>query len=169
MDLNTVIKEKKEKNTEIKKRLGLIQKHKALGLVKITNKALIKDLRDWFLVLPSSFVIQVDWVDVEKLWNNIVATWSIDKNDFIGFDFILCDEDIENLNIYLENGVAPIINSDTHMSAILKEFNPMKNEWNSYLFSNNDKWTIFYSIVRYLENHKYAFDNKNLVKNVFSI
>jgi hypothetical protein len=46
MDLNTVIKEKKEKNTEIKKRLGLIQKHKALGLVKITNKALIKDLRD---------------------------------------------------------------------------------------------------------------------------
>lgn len=169
MDLNTVIKEKKEKNTEIKKRLGLIQKHKALGLVKITNKALIKDLRDWFLVLPSSFVIQVDWVDVEKLWNNIVATWSIDKNDFIGFDFILCDEDIENLNIYLENGVAPIINSDTHMSAILKEFNPMKNEWNSYLFSSNDKWTIFYSIVRYLENHKYAFDNKNLVKNVLSI
>lgn len=169
MDLNTVIKEKKEKNTEIKKRLGLIQKHKALGLVKITNKALIKDLRDWFLVLPSSFVVQVEWVDVEKLWNNIVATWNIDKNDFIGFDFILCDEDIENLNIYLENWVAPIINSDTHMSAILKEFNPMKNEWNSYLFSSNDKWTIFYSIVRYLENHKYAFDNKNLVKNVLSI
>ncbi len=169
MDLNTIIKEKKEKNTEIKKRLGLIQKHKALGLVKISNKTLIKDLRDWFLVLPSSFVIQVDWVDIEKLWNNIVATWNIDKNDFIGFDFILCDEDIENINIYLEKWITPIIHSDTHMTAILKEFNPMKNEWNSYLFSSNDKWTIFYSIVRYLENHKYAFDNKNLVKNVLSI
>lgn len=169
MDLNMVIKEKREKNIELKNRFWLIKKHKALGLIKITDKSIIKDLRDWLLVLPSSFIIDVEWVDLEKLWNNIIATSKIEKSDFIWFDFLICDENIENINNYLEYWVTPIISNNSHISSILKEFDPIKNEGNSYLFSISDKWCIYYSLIRYLENYKFPFDNKNLVKNVLSI
>lgn len=169
MDINTIIKEKKEKNLIIKKRHWLLLKHKSLWLIKLTNKTLIKDLRDWLLVLPSCFVVFVEWLEFEKLWDNIVATWELKESDFIGFDFIVCDENIENINSYFENWITPLMPQKSHINSLLKEFNPMKNEWNSFLFESTDKWTIFYALVRYLENYKFPFDNKNLVKNVINI
>lgn len=169
MDLNMVIKEKKEKNILLKKKFGLPTKDKALWLIKINNKILIKDLRDGLLVLPAWFVLEIPWVDTEKLGENIVATAKIEENDLIWFDFIVCDDSIDSLNKYLELWVSPIISTKNHLNSILKEFNPVKNEGNSYLFESLDKWSIFYSIVRYLENFKFPFDNKNLVKNVINL
>ncbi len=169
MDINAVIKEKKEKNTIMKKRFWLLLKHKSLWLIKLTNKSLIKDLRDGLLVLPSCFIVYVEWIEHEKLWNNIVATWNIQEQDLIGFDFIVCDENIENINSYFEKWITPLMPHKSHINSILKEFNPIKNDGNSYLFEITDKWAIFYALVRYLENYRFPFDNKNLVKNVLSI
>lgn len=169
MDLNMVVKEKKEKNILLKKKFGLPSKDKALGLIKINNKVLIKDLRDGLLALPAWFILEIAGVETEKLGENIVATAKIEENDLIWFDFIVCDDSIDNLNKYLELGVSPIISTKNHLNSILKEFNPVKNEGNSYLFESLDKWSIFYSIVRYLENYKFPFDNKNLVKNVINL
>ena len=45
----------------------------------------------------------------------------------------------------------------------------MKNIWNSYLYDTLNEWSIFYSIVRYLENYKYTYDNKSLIRNVLDI
>lgn len=169
MELNIAIKEKREKNILIKKDFWLLQKYKALGLIKISNKAIIKDLRDGLIMLPSCFVIEIEWVETEKLWKNIVATSNIPDSDLIWFDFVVCDDDVENLNKFLELWIAPIISETNTLHSIFKEFNPVKNEWNSYIFQTLDKWSIFYSIVRYLENYKFSFDNKNLVKNVLAI
>jgi len=169
MDLNIILKEKKEKNILLKNKFRLPLKDKAIWLVKITNKVLIKDLRDWLLTLPSSFIVEVDWATTEKLWENIIATSKIDENYLIWFDFIVCDDSIKNLNKYFELGITPLISSKNHLNSILKEFNPVKNEGNSYLFESLDKWSVFYSIVRYLENFKFPFDNKNLVKNVINL
>jgi hypothetical protein len=144
-------------------------KTKPLWLVKISNKSLIKYLRDAFLILPAFFVLEIDWVDTEKLWENIVAIGKIDSNELIWFDFILCDNNIKNLNKYFQVWIVPIVSSKSSLSSILKEFAPMKNEWNSYIFDEEDKWSIFYALVRYLENFKFPFDNKNLVKNVLDI
>jgi hypothetical protein len=69
----------------------------------------------------------------------------------------------------LQAWIVPIISSKNPLNSILKEFNPMRNEWNSYLFEQDDRWAIFYALVRYLENFKFPFDNKNLVKNVLNI
>lgn len=169
MDLNMVIKEKQEKNILLKKKFGLPSKYKALGLIKINNKILIKELRDGLLVLPAWFVLEIAWVETEKLGENIIATAKIDEIDLIWFDFIVCDDSISNLKKYLELWISPIISTKNHLNSILKEFNPVKNEGNSYLFESLDKWSIFYSIVRYLENYKFPFDNKNLVKNVINL
>jgi hypothetical protein len=46
------------------------------------------------------------------------------------------------------------------------EFNPMKFEGNSFLFESADKYQIFASIVRYLENVKYPGDKRTLLQNI---
>ena len=169
MDLNAILKEKKWKRDQIKNKFSLPPKTKAIWLVKISNKSLIKDLRDTFLVLPACFIIEVEWAENEKLGENIIATSKIEPKSLVWFDFIVCDEDIKNMNKYFELWITPIISTKNPLNSILQEFNPIKNEWNAYLFENTEKWNIFYAIVRYLENYKFPFDNKNLVKNVLDI
>lgn len=169
MDLNSILKEKKEKNTILKTKYSLAKKHKAIWLIKISNKTLIRDLRDAFLVLPSNFILEVEWAPTEKLWENILATDKINNADLIAFDFIIVTDEITWLNKYFELWITPIVSWSHCLKSVLTEFNPMKNEWNSYIFSKDDKWSIFYAINRYLENYKFPFDNKNLVKNVLDI
>lgn len=169
MDFNDILSEKKEKNTQLKTKYSLPKKQKAIWLVKISNKSLIKELRDAFLNLPATFILEIDWAPTEKLGENIVATSKVDSKDLIGFDFIIASDDVKTLNKYFSLGITPIVSSDHTLNSILKEFNPMKNEWNSYIFTKDDKWSIFYSLVRYLENYKFPFDNKNLVKNVVKL
>jgi hypothetical protein len=45
----------------------------------------------------------------------------------------------------------------------------MKNEGNSYFYDSESKWLVFWAIIRYMENYKFPFDNKNLVKNVLKV
>lgn len=169
MDLNMVLKEKKEKNILLKKKLLLSSKNKAIWLIKINSKTLIKELRDALLVLPCDFVIEVEWANNEKLGDNVIAVSKIESSMLIWFDFVVCDDNIDSLKSYFELWITPIISTKNHLSSLLKEFNPVKNEGNSYLFDSLEKWNIFYAIIRYLENYKFPFDNKNLVKNVVNI
>ncbi len=169
MDLNMVLKEKKEKNILLKKKLLLSSKNKAIWLIKINSKTLIKELRDALLVLPCDFVIEVEWANNEKLGDNVIAVSKVENLMLIWFDFVVCDDNIDSLKSYFELWITPIISTKNHLSSLLKEFNPVKNEGNSYLFDSLEKWNIFYAIIRYLENYKFPFDNKNLVKNVVNI
>jgi glycogen synthase len=45
----------------------------------------------------------------------------------------------------------------------------MQSEGNGYIFEKNNKWEIFYALTKYLENYKFPYDNRNLVKNVLEI
>ena len=163
------LKKKKDKANLLKKQFEILRKYSPMWLVKIENKELIKDLRDWFLNLDASFVIVLDWIETEKLWNNIVATWEINESDLIWFDFLLCDDNISQIDKYTKNWVVPLIRKNNDISKILKEFNPMKNEWNAFFYEKENKWSIFIGIVKYMENYKYPFDNKCLVKNVLEL
>ena len=139
---------KKEYNLKLKEKYWFLIKEKAIWLVKLSNKYLIIELRDAFLDLPVAFIIE---------------------SYLVWLDFVICDKDISSLKKYLENWVTPIISQNNPLKSILKEFNPIKNEWNSFIYENENKWSIFYSLVRYLENYKFPFDNKNLVKNILNI
>ncbi|MBF0913876.1 hypothetical protein HXK64_02895 [Candidatus Gracilibacteria bacterium] len=81
---------------------------------------------------------------------------------------MICDKEASSLKKYLEKGVTPIISKNNPLKSILKEFDPAKNIGNSFLFESENKWQIFYSLVRYLENYKFPFDNRNLVKNILN-
>ena len=169
MNITTVFTEKKENNIKLKKSLGLLLKFKPLWLLKLTNIELVWELIEWLKSLPSGFVVYSEWAKTEVIFDNVVIIWNIDKLTLSGFDFLVCDDEINNISHYLEKWITPIIIRDNHMSSILKEFNPLKNEGNTFFYDNLDKWSIFFTIVRYIENYKFPFDNKNLVKNVLKV
>lgn len=169
MNITTVLAEKKEKAIVLKKKLGLLLKYKPLGLIRLDSADLTNDLIEWLKSLDTGFVVYSKWVETEILSKNVVITGNLDNDVISGFDFVVCDDNIENINLYIEKWITPIINKDNHLTSILKEFNPIKNEGNSFFYDELNKWSIFYSIVRYLENYKFPFDNKNLVKNVLKV
>lgn len=169
MTLAQILKEKKENSILLKKECGLPLKHKAIWLIKITNKSLLQKLYFWLANLDINFVVIWDfwkeWIDEQ--FKNIYITKDIDNKKIKSFDFCVFDSDVTDLTIYNENAIVPILPEDNHLSSIMKEYKPMKNEWNSYLYADYNEWSIFHAIARYLENYKITFDNKNLVKNIW--
>ena len=169
MNVSSIITEKKGVASSIKKELGLLQKHKPLGLIKVTDPEVIKNLLPGLSVLWAGFVVYCENLELENFAKNVVVTNELHDNMLVGFDFIVGDKNIEKIDEYSSRGIAPILESSTHLSCILKEFNPIKNEGNTFFYQENNSWSIFHSIVRYLENYKFPFDNKNLIKNILEI
>lgn len=169
MNIAATLTEKKNTNTELKRNYGLFQKFKPLGLIKLSNKEMTKELIEGLKVLSAGFVVVVENATEEQISKNVIITDNVDATSLAWFDFVVSDDDISQISEYTNAGVTPIINKDNHLNSILKEFNPMKNEGNSFYYEESNHWSIFYSIVRYMENYKFPFDNKNLIKNVLSV
>jgi len=169
MNITSVLAEKKENSLKLKRVLWILLKFKPLWLIKLSNVDLSNELIDWLKSLPAGFVVYLKWVDTKIISSNIVIIWSLDNSILSWFDFVVCDNEISNINSYIEKWITPIIIKDNHLQWILNEFNPLQNEWNAFFYEKLNKWDIFYVIVRYMENYKFPFDNKNLVKNILKI
>jgi hypothetical protein len=96
--------------------------------LKLSDKVLIKNLRDALVVFPVVFILEMDGVETDKLSENLIVTAKIKPDELLGFDFVVCDENVKNLNKYLELGIVPIAPIKNPLKSVLKEFNPMKNE-----------------------------------------
>lgn len=167
MNFSQLLKEKKINSNLIKEKHNLLKKNKALWLVLINDKTILNELISWCANLPVDFVINYTGNEFDETNNVVFSDLYNSTNINSWFDFVVSDYDITSLDLYLSKWIAPILPEKNHMKTLLKEFNPMKNEGNSYFYTINNSWSIFYSIIRYLENYKFTFDNKNLVKNVF--
>lgn len=162
-----LIKLKQKGLIDIKNKYNFSNQNKLLWIMHITDENILKNLSNWLKILPCNFVILSK--REQKKEDNIVFIKN-DINPDYWFDFFVCDNEQDcKLNSYFKKWIVPIINKDNHMSSLLKEFNPMVSEWNSFLYSEKDEWWIFYAIVRCLENMKFSQDKKNLVKNIFEI
>lgn len=169
MNISATLTEKKTTNAELKKNYGLFQKYKPLWLIKLSNKDMTDELVEWLKVLTAGFVVVVENATEQQVAKNIIITDNVDATALSGFDFVVGDNELSQISDYTNAGVTPIINKDNHLNTILKEFNPLKNEGNSFHYEELNHWSIFYTIVRYMENYKFPFDNKNLIKNVLSV
>lgn len=169
MNITGILAEKRSKNNEIKETFGLLKKCKPLGLIKISDKSVSDELIEGLKVLSWGFVIVHESFPEKLIGKNIFTVSKIDDSLIAGFDFVVWDENIWSLGEFSSKGVTPIMLRENHLGNILQEFNPLKNEGNSFFYDDITSWSVFYSIVRYLENYKFPFDNKNLVKNVLSI
>ena len=169
MNISATLTEKKTTNAELKKNYGLFQKFKPLGLIKLSNKEVTQELIEGLKVLSAGFVVVLENANEEQVAKNIIVTKDVDITSLAWFDFVVWDNDLSQISDYTNVWVTPIINKDNHLNTILKEFNPLKNEGNSFHYDELNHWAIFYTIVRYMENYKFPFDNKNLIKNVLSV
>ena len=159
----------KRKNFNILKSLYFQESDKkSIWIINLKNQEHLKFLIDWLKVLPSNFFIIWETF-LEETPTNIVFKTSLDKETLSGVDFILTDNDFEELKEYLSLWIAPILPTNNYLWSLLTEFDPLKSEGNSYLYEEFNVWSMFYSTVRYLENFKFPYDNRNLVKNIVSL
>lgn len=159
--------EKKKYSKILKDFLKLNTKNKPTWLILVKDSEDIDFLLDWLEVLSCDFVIKTQKELKEKI--NIAYTKDVKKDLLLWFDFIVADNETEGLSEYFSAWIAPIIPSNNHLSSILNEFDPLNSEWNCFLYTEKNKWSMYYSIIRYLENYKFPYDNRNLVKNIISL
>ncbi len=167
MWLTEILNEKKRQAESIKSKYKLLKKNKILWVIVMDNKELLSELLKWLSILPIDLII----LSKEEFWqySSMIYMDNLADNTMFWIDFIVCDNCMWKLWDYLKKGIVPIVSKDNYLNNILNEFNPVKSEWNAFFYEENNVWSIFYSIVRYLENHKFPYDNRNLVKNVIDI
>lgn len=164
---DNIFTQKRDTAKLIKWNYKFISKNKPTGLIILNNINSIDFLLDGLEVLSCDFVVKSEKKLKEKL--NIAYDNSIKKDLISWFDFVITDNDLEWLRDYFSNGITPIVPENNYLSTLLKEFDPMKNEWNSFLYKDWNTWSMYAAIVRYLENYKFPMDNRNLVKNICNL
>lgn len=93
---------------------------------------------------------------------------------------ILSDDETSLRKIYAASNIALIFNnSNTNLvelknslaygvvpvalsNQILKDFDPVKEAGNAFLFEKENKWSLFAALVRALENYRFVYDWENL-------
>ena len=162
MTFSNLVKEKRVNAAQLLISHSLVKTHKALGIVKISDKKVLKKLLKGLSELKTNFiVVTTESFDTDA--NNISF---VSDTSFLdaGADFVISDDAMDCISGCLEKAITPITITG---NPVLSQFDPMKNEGNAYLYHNADEWSIFATLIRYLENYKFTFDNKNLVKNIF--
>ncbi len=165
MELKQLLVRKTKYKNIIIRELELLRKNKSLWLIDITEEKILDNLLEWLSRLPVNFVILTNNKKFKNT-KNLHFTDKISLEKKVWFDFIVGDDDIESLENYFKYWVVPIVSSHNYLSSLLKEFDAKASSWNAFLYENMDSYSVFYALVRYLENKKFPYDNKILVKNL---
>ena len=167
MNLSELLEDKRKNSSILRTNYFSQNKNKSIWIIYLQNTLINENLLNWLRILPSNFIIISD--ENKEREKNIIFTKKIPKDLESWIDFIVTDNSFESLKSYLNIWICPILPDDNYLSTLLEEFNPVKVTWNSYIYRNQNEWEIFYAIVRYLENYKFPYDNRNLVKNLFEL
>lgn len=164
---DTIYTQKKKYSKILKDFFHFETKNKPTAFILLKNTEHIDFLLDGLEVLSCDFIIQTEKQLKEKI--NVAYTKNINKDLLLWVDFIILDNETSNLQDYFSSGITPIIPSNNHLWNILKEFDPLTSEGNAYIYKENNQWSLYYSVIRYLENYKFPYDNRNLIKNVINL
>jgi hypothetical protein len=164
---NEVFTAKKQASQRLVEKFNFPKKNKFLGLIVLSNEKVLERLLFGIASLWVNFIVISDREFPTKSENILYLKTKEGIEE--GLDFIVCDNDFANLEKLLSKWVVPISIKDNYLSSILQEFNPMKSEGNAFLYDMYDEWSIFYALIKYVENTKFPFDNKALIENVYKI
>ena len=164
--IQNIISNKKDIKQELKKSYSL--KHKIICLIKLSDIEKYNQLFEWLNILPVDFIIENN-SEEKTNYNNIINIKKIKKSLLPWIDFILTDNDLDWLKELFNLGIIPILPSNNCIAKLLKEFDPVNSEWNCYFYQESNIWSMFYAIIRYLENYKFPYDNKLLIKNIINM
>lgn len=149
-DFSELLKEKKDFRKNFFKQYKIPKTARAIVVNNLENEKIRKSITEACLS-----------VDIFVIENN-------SDLDFLGIDAIIADKIDKNFIANIsDNLVIPIILNPK--DKIFKEFNPMKFEWNAFLFEKIELFSIFEKISRMLENSLYIGDRRTLLKNIFAL
>lgn len=165
MNFSELLEQKTAHRDILKNTYKLPKRSKVLVWVHFSEEKITKKILDGLAILPANFIIFGTDIESHE-GKNIAFETTHEGFDMTGIDAMLCNcEDIK-LEKIMEIGVVPLVNEKNYLWKILAEFHPGRAEGNAYLYEKNSFWSAYYALVRYLENHKFPYDNRNLVKNV---
>ena len=165
MSITELLSQKTEHRDQLKSTYELPKRSKILIAVHFSNEKFSKKILDGLEILPGNFIV-FGYKEENSSRKNISFEATHEGFDMTGVDAVLCDcEDIK-LEKIMEIGVVPLVNENNYLWKILQEFHPGRAEGNAYLYEKGSYWSAYYALIRYLENHKFPYDNRNLVKNV---
>ena len=161
----TLLSDKKNYSNIVKNNYFPTSKNKINALVILSDENLLSQLEAGLKVLPVNFLVLSKWTSD----NNIVYDAQV-KNDLLwGFDVVISDNGVEWLQKYFQNGIVPVVPTNNYLKTILSEFEVLDGEGNAFLYEENNIWSLFFALSRFIENHKYTYDHKVLVKNVLAL
>ncbi len=128
--------------------LGLSKWTRAIVLSYIRNPHILAFFRDACESIGVTLIVNVD--DAVIAWADL---WITD----------ILDEMIPMQKLS-KHSVVPVIPMSTNR--VFSEFDPMKFEWNAFMFEKVDQFQMFEKLIRALENMRYAGDKRMLLQNV---
>jgi hypothetical protein len=140
----------------------------SIWIIAIENEELRNFIMQWVSDIWLAAVVL--WKDSLADISNISFIDKINSNSLFWFDFFVYDNEFEWLDVVkcMWAGVVPIMPAENTYSWMIKDFNPMKFEWNWFLWKGESRFCVFEKIVSYLENIKFPEDKRTLIKNVTS-
>lgn len=165
MSLQELFLKKTDGRNELKMKYNLPKRSKILIGIHLNDEKYTKKILKWLACLPANFIVFSD-ESTEVDAKNIVIIPKSSSIDMLWVDALVCNCENMKVENTMKVGVVPIINEYNYLGKILSEFHPGRWEGNAYLFWQEGYWDIYYALVRYLENYKFPYDNRNLVKNV---
>lgn len=165
MDFTELASGKTVARDEIKKTFNLPKRSKILVAINFSDKQMQQKISKWLSVLPVNFILI--WGEKnDKIGKNTCHVNALEEIKSLWIDAILCDCKELSLEKYMKEGIVPSVNEKNYLGKILSEFSAARGEWNAYLYEDDSYWSAYYALIRYLENLKFPYDNRNLVKNV---
>ncbi len=165
MNYSDILQHKTEIRDKLKTKFSFPRRPKVIVLIHLQDDEMRDFLTQWLSVLPVNFIVV--WKNTAKTWaKNIAYVSQISKINLDGIDAMICDNESGKIEAYMQRWIVPIVCDKNYLGKILTEFSAARGEGNAYIYETNSKWSAYYALVRYLENHKFPYDNRNLVKNV---
>ncbi len=150
----TNIKNKKEElRSLLLRQHGLPKNSRAIVLSYIQNPEIIEFFR----------------VACVAIWVVFIA--DIDDTAISGSDIWITDTiaDTIPLEILCKNHVIPVVPWELQYKNVFMEFDPMRFEWNAFIFEKKNQFQMFEKLIRAIENMRYAGDKRTLLQNVEAI
>lgn len=143
---------KEDTRSQIIHKYSLSPRTRAIVLVDLLDKEII------------DFLLEAS----QSIWVSCILMSDIAANLISGADVFISDRKTQSIDVVsmIQHSIVPIIPIENDYPKVFSEFDPMKFEWNAFLFSETNKYLIFEKLIRYLENVRYSGDKRILLTNI---
>lgn len=129
------------------------------GLHKNTRAIVLSYIQDPEIIVFFRNACQAIW---------IIFITEIGDIEISGWDIWITDtfNDAIPIEILCKNLLIPVVPLELEYKKIFTEFDPMKFEWNAFIFESKNQFQMFEKLIRAIENMRYAGDKRTLLQNI---